>query len=204
MTRTSGKETKEKILNIAEELFSEKGFDATSVDLIAQKAGINKALIYYHYKSKQDLLSSLFKRTLDDLFSIIGVSSNLSKTTADDNEMEQNAINIINYLSKKDKILSILVMESIKNKSKDNFSLFKCADIFINSELAVRIHENKKNQLKNIDRDEFYVHEFFTGFIPVVFFTIYKDKWAEYFQCDPKKLLKLFIKVFINSHMKNH
>ena len=68
MTRTGGKETKEKILTIAEELFSEKGFDATSVDLIAQKAGVNKALIYYHYKSKQDLLNSLFKRTLDEMF----------------------------------------------------------------------------------------------------------------------------------------
>ena len=204
MTRTGGKDTKEKILNIAEDLFSEKGFDATSVDLIAQKAGVNKALIYYHYKNKQDLLNSLFKRTLDEMFSIICISSNLSDIQSDDNEMEQNIINMINYLSKKDKILSILVMESMKNTSEDNFSLFKCADLFINSELAVRIHENKKNQLKKIDKDEFYIHEFFTGFIPVVFFTIYKDKWAEYFQCDQKKLLKLFIKVFINSHMKNH
>ena len=111
---------------------------------------------------------------------------------------------MIDYLSKKDKILSILVMESLKNTTKDNFSLFRCADMVMNSELAVKMHELNKNQLKNFDKDEFLVHEFFTGFIPIVFFSIYKKKWAEYFQCDQKKLLKLFTKVFINSHMNSH
>ena len=60
MSRTGGDLTKKRILTIAERLFSEKGFDATSVDSIARKAKVNKALIYYHFKDKNDIISSLF------------------------------------------------------------------------------------------------------------------------------------------------
>ena len=47
-----GEQTKQKILNVAGELFAENGFDGTSVDSIANAAGVNKALIYYHFKDK--------------------------------------------------------------------------------------------------------------------------------------------------------
>jgi len=45
MPKKDGDLTKNKILAVAEEMFSEKGFDGTSVEQIARTAGINKALI---------------------------------------------------------------------------------------------------------------------------------------------------------------
>jgi AcrR family transcriptional regulator len=50
---------REQILIVAEELFGDKGFDGTSVRDIAQKAGVNLAMISYYFGSKEKLLEAL-------------------------------------------------------------------------------------------------------------------------------------------------
>jgi AcrR family transcriptional regulator len=58
---------KETIRSIAIELFFKKGYFATSISDIAKGSGIQKASIYYHYASKEDLLFHILKLTMDDL-----------------------------------------------------------------------------------------------------------------------------------------
>ncbi|HPQ69049.1 MAG TPA: TetR/AcrR family transcriptional regulator [bacterium] len=58
---------KEKILQAADQLFGEVGFDATSTREIAELSGVNKALIHYHFKSKEALLEHLLDAYYDDL-----------------------------------------------------------------------------------------------------------------------------------------
>lgn len=50
---------RERILEAADTLFGEIGFDATTTREIAERSGVNKALIHYHFKSKEGLLASL-------------------------------------------------------------------------------------------------------------------------------------------------
>lgn len=50
---------RERILEAADTLFGELGFDATTTREIAELSGVNKALIHYHFKSKEGLLASL-------------------------------------------------------------------------------------------------------------------------------------------------
>lgn len=52
-------DTKQKILNVALDLFSKNGYEATSMSMIAETVGIKKASLYAHYTSKQDILDSL-------------------------------------------------------------------------------------------------------------------------------------------------
>jgi AcrR family transcriptional regulator len=47
--------------------FFEKGYFATSISDIARGSGIQKASIYYHYASKEELLFCILKSTMDDL-----------------------------------------------------------------------------------------------------------------------------------------
>jgi AcrR family transcriptional regulator len=58
---------KDTIRSVAIELFFRKGYFATSISEIAKGSGIQKASIYYHYKSKEELLFSILKATMDDL-----------------------------------------------------------------------------------------------------------------------------------------
>ena len=51
--------TKERILEEALTLFSERGYDGTGVDLIAERAGIKGPSLYKHFKGKEDILNTL-------------------------------------------------------------------------------------------------------------------------------------------------
>jgi AcrR family transcriptional regulator len=52
--------TKERIFEVALDLFSQKGYDAVSMREIAEAVGIKKASLYSHFSSKDDLLEQIF------------------------------------------------------------------------------------------------------------------------------------------------
>jgi TetR/AcrR family transcriptional regulator, fatty acid metabolism regulator protein len=52
--------TREHLLDAALELFAERGFEATTTKLIAERAGVPNGLIYYYFGTKEKLLESLF------------------------------------------------------------------------------------------------------------------------------------------------
>jgi AcrR family transcriptional regulator len=56
------KNTKERILNAAEKLFAEHGFDAASLRSITAEAGVNLAAVNYHFNSKDALIQAIFAR----------------------------------------------------------------------------------------------------------------------------------------------
>ena len=62
--RRKGEITAERILDAAEELFADLGFDATSTRAITTRAGVNLAAVNYHYGSKDALIEAVFARRL--------------------------------------------------------------------------------------------------------------------------------------------
>lgn len=54
-------DTRSRIVAAAAEEFGARGFAATSVDVIARRARVNKAMIYYHFPSKQALYISILR-----------------------------------------------------------------------------------------------------------------------------------------------
>lgn len=66
--------TKERIMDVALHMFSEKGYEATSIRNICSEVGIKESTLYYHFKNKQDILDSLvtkFKNHIAELLSHI-------------------------------------------------------------------------------------------------------------------------------------
>ncbi|MGH2718817.1 MAG: TetR/AcrR family transcriptional regulator [Actinomycetota bacterium] len=57
--------TRERILDVALELFTEQGYDKTSLREIAERVGISKAALYYHFAGKEDMLMALHLRLHD-------------------------------------------------------------------------------------------------------------------------------------------
>lgn len=55
-------ETANRILNQAMKIFLEKGYHGTSIDDITQAAGLTKGALYWHFKSKEDLLKKLIRK----------------------------------------------------------------------------------------------------------------------------------------------
>ncbi len=55
-------DTRERILDVALQLFTEQGYDKTSLREIAEQLGITKAALYYHFERKEDMLLELHLR----------------------------------------------------------------------------------------------------------------------------------------------
>ncbi|MDQ0216793.1 AcrR family transcriptional regulator [Oikeobacillus pervagus] len=53
---------KNEILDAADELFRQKGFDGTSTNDILEKVGIARGTLYHHFKSKEDIMDALIER----------------------------------------------------------------------------------------------------------------------------------------------
>jgi AcrR family transcriptional regulator len=60
-------ETRTRILDAAEELFMQHGFEATSMRLLTSKAEANLAAVNYHFGSKDALIEAVFRRRLDPM-----------------------------------------------------------------------------------------------------------------------------------------
>lgn len=194
MPKTGGDITKAKILEVAENLFSEKGFDATSIDTLSKAVGINKATIYYHFKDKNDILVSLFQAIIDEL------NHHLKKGSAS-NSVQDSIKEEIVYLQNKRKILSILLMEALKDTDTKN-ALFHCAQTVIQGEM-MEAREGKP--FENAEEEQLYnIHEFFTGFIPMITFIVFQDKWCDFFNGNKKTSIDNFIEVFHKTHLTSH
>ncbi|MFI6691653.1 TetR/AcrR family transcriptional regulator [Streptomyces sp. NPDC050433] len=62
--------TRQRIQDVALELFAEQGYERTSLREIAEHLDVTKAALYYHFKTKEDILISLFQdlaRPMDEL-----------------------------------------------------------------------------------------------------------------------------------------
>lgn len=55
-------ERRNEILDAVDELFAQKGFDGTSTNDILEKVGIARGTLYYHFKSKEDIMDALIER----------------------------------------------------------------------------------------------------------------------------------------------
>ena len=59
--------SRERLLETATELFAEKGYAATSVREIVERAGVSKPVLYYYFKSKEGLFYAILDWAAADL-----------------------------------------------------------------------------------------------------------------------------------------
>jgi AcrR family transcriptional regulator len=64
-------DTRGRILDAALELFSAHGFDGTTLQQIADRLGFTKAALYYHFRSKDDLLDAVHEPAVSDIEALL-------------------------------------------------------------------------------------------------------------------------------------
>ena len=67
----SAESTRRRILDVALELFARQGFAATSTREISERLGFTKAALYYHFHTKDDLLSALVAPVVGELTGVL-------------------------------------------------------------------------------------------------------------------------------------
>lgn len=76
-------DTRQEILEVALELFSQQGYEGTTLRQVAEEMGFSVAAIYYHFKAKDDLLSTLAHPYFDDLEAVISDAEAAAPLDAD-------------------------------------------------------------------------------------------------------------------------
>lgn len=193
--------SKEKIINVAEEIFAEKGFDGARVDEIAKKAGVNKALIYYYFDSKDDILKSLFITLLTDVEKIF---SNLYSKTYDIYDIDKVLEGMLEFIMSKKDILKIAMIETLKSKS-NNTLIIEVAEIIMKKEIDdVRKLYEKKGVYFPDEEKKLLVTEFFTGVMPMINYVVFQNEFSSYFNIDIETLKKNFLQSFKQTHYAYH
>ena len=118
--------TKDKILNTALELFVNKGINQTSTNLIAKEVGIASGTIFVHFKSKQEIVDTLYLNSKQLLFE--ATKNSIDKTKNSKENHYNLARNFINH--------------SLQNPLDYNFQRLVKKGIDISQELS-----NKADQL---------------------------------------------------------
>jgi len=81
--REKSENVEQMILNIAEDIFLEKGYAMTSTTEIANRVGCNQALIHYYFRTKERLFEKLFEKKFVSFVSAVFVSKEKSANFKD-------------------------------------------------------------------------------------------------------------------------
>jgi len=113
MIKRDGK-TKDRILDAAEGIFSGKGFDGTKVQEIATAAGVNKAMLYYYFKDKDDLLIAVLGRIVQ------GIGDAIPRYFADNTDTVESIDAFldfyIEYLAKNTSFVRLMAWEMLSGR----------------------------------------------------------------------------------------
>ena len=112
------KATRERILDSALTLFSEKGYDGVGVDLIAEKAELKGPSIYKHFKSKEEILDVLIEKVEGYYEENFGSESHLGEIPSSVEELIDISLRRIQFTLHDDvikKTRRILAMEQFRS-----------------------------------------------------------------------------------------
>ena len=117
--RMTGKERREQLLDVGRALFAERGFEGTSVEEIAHKAGVSKPVVYEHFGGKEGLYAVVVDREMRMLLEM--VTSAL--TGGHPRELlEQAAFALLDYIEQSTDGFRILVRDSPVAQSTGTFA----------------------------------------------------------------------------------
>ncbi|WTR16664.1 TetR/AcrR family transcriptional regulator [Streptomyces sp. NBC_00138] len=118
-TRMTGKERREQLLDIGRTLFAERGFEGTSVEEIAHKAGVSKPVVYEHFGGKEGLYAVVVDREMRRLLDMVTGAL----TGGHPRELlEQAAFALLDYIEQYTDGFRILVRDSPVAQSTGTFA----------------------------------------------------------------------------------
>jgi AcrR family transcriptional regulator len=88
-------DTRARIQAVALELFGEQGYDKTSLREIAERLDVTKAALYYHFKSKEDIVASLVEDYFGQIDELVAWGRTLPKTPASRAEVLRRYFDIV-------------------------------------------------------------------------------------------------------------
>ena len=122
-------DTRERIQSVALELFAEHGYQQTSLREIAERLGVTKAALYYHFKSKEDIVRSFTEDYAAELDALLTWGADQPRSPATRaalltrySDIVQQRLGVLRFLEQNQAAVHHLMSE---NGARDNKRMFR-------------------------------------------------------------------------------
>lgn len=150
--KENAERTKQDLLDAALIIFSKKGFNATRLEDISQKAGVTRGAFYWHFKNKTEIFCELHRKIMGDLYvtMISATNSSLSALTNLKNILHTIIVQVINDQKSKRCSKLYYANENSPNLTKALVKLKKGIEPKIRGFFSNIIDKGKKeNEIRN-------------------------------------------------------
>jgi AcrR family transcriptional regulator len=144
------KDTREKLLHSAINLFYQKGYSNTSVREIGVKAGISNSLLYHYFKNKEEILFEIIKTASQDLIEAL---RGIEETVTDPVEClrEMLVAHTVIFGIKRKKEAKMLAVDLYLLRGKNREIIWNAQRVVYDIYMKKLKEIKKKGRLKNID-----------------------------------------------------
>lgn len=118
--RMTGKQRREQLLGVSRRLFADKGYEGTTVEEIAAKAGVSKPVVYEHFGGKEGMYAVVVDREIQSLLDAI--TGALGKRVNARILLEQATLALLDYIESSPEGFRILVRDSPTGQSTGSFA----------------------------------------------------------------------------------
>lgn len=162
MVSRKNAETEEIIYLAARKEYMKKGIDGVRMQQIADEAGINKALLHYYYKTKEDLFKAVFDREMSKLFELLGEIIQSEQHLFE--KLECTVDVYYNFLEKNPYAVNF-VIHAMNRNPKSLTRMLKSRGVNIQILIANYQTAKEKGEVPNVD-----FAQFFTSWIGLLVF----------------------------------
>ncbi len=114
----SAAERREQLIETARGLFAERGFDGTSIEEIAARAGVSKPVVYEHFGGKEGVYAVVVDREVRSLLSMMQAALTAGRPRA---LLEQATLALLDYVEQSSDGFRILVRDSPIGSASGSF-----------------------------------------------------------------------------------
>jgi AcrR family transcriptional regulator len=198
MVRTNVPDARGRILQAALQVFAEKSYEGSRIDEIARLANVPKSLIYYHFKSKEEILKQLSGQFIKGYKALLTVSAEDTHQSKADEMKNRLQNRYYEFAMANADLIRIIFIESLR---KDNESpvIFQVAEAIVDAG-----EEAPLAGTAGYDRNERLIAEFFTGVVPLFAYLCFSGSWLKTFDMGREYFDKTFMDVLSKAHGSYH
>ena len=175
--RLSPAQRREQLLTIAREVFAERGFEGTSVEEIAARAGVSKPVVYEHFGGKDGAYQAVVEKETTTLHAEIHAA--LTRPGAGPREiLERGALALLDYIDRCPDGFRILSRDSSLANPTGSFAS-------ILSEIATQVEDILHAEFPRLGHDPQYAHLYAQALVGLVAMT--GQQWLD--DREPERLV---------------
>ena len=183
--------SRERIIQASIKLFARKGYEGTKVKEIAKEAEISQALIYYNFKSKEEIFSEILERAKTIVQSILIKVYSRPQTETRKWTVKENVV-AFSMIDEQIDLITILLLESLKVQGNRRIPLEILNEV--NNATRIALLQQRGIEVDRSDIAKKFTDIFFLCF-PTMLIAIFGEEWCRMNNVNKEEMCGIYTKL---------